>query len=90
MPISEDRAERIESKIDVLTTAVNRLAIIDERQIEAGRRIGTIEDRVSKMEEKVQNVDRKLDKWINMGMGAWAIVVTLFAIYQTFSPVVHK
>lgn len=90
MTISEDRADRIEQKIDVLTTAVNRLAIIDERQIEAGRRTGIIEDRIAKTEQKLTDVEKKLDKWVNMGIGAWALIGTLFAVYQAFAPIIHK
>lgn len=97
MTISEERADRIEAKIDVLTTAVNRLAVIDERQIEQGKRTGQIEDRIAKLEEahkkdmevvreKITATERKVDRWINMGMGAWAVVVTLWAVYQTFAP----
>lgn len=100
MPISEDRADRIEAKVDGLILAVNRLAVIDERQIEAGKRVGALEDRLAKLEErqevdqdflkdKINEVDAKVNKWVNMGIGAWAIVVTLYAIYNTFRPVIH-
>lgn len=90
MTISEDRADRIEGKIDTLTTAVNRLALIDERQIEAGKRMGVLEDRVAKNEEKTNAVDMKVEKWINRGVGIWAIVGAMFALYQTFAPLIHK
>lgn len=100
MTISEDRADRIEAKIDVLTTAVNRLAVIDERQIEHGKRTGQIEDRIAKLEEahkkdvesikdKLLLTDKKVDRWIHMGMGAWAIVVTLWGVYQTVAPMLR-
>lgn len=100
MPISEDRADRIEAKVDGLISAVNRLAVIDERQIESGKRMGQLEDRVAKLEEcqkkdhettkqAILLLDTKLNKWINMGIGAWAVVVTLYSIYSTFKPVIH-
>lgn len=90
MTISEDRADRIEAKIDTLTTAVNRLALIDERQIEAGKRMGQLEDRVAKTEEKVNMINAKVDTWINRGIGVWAAVGLLFALYKTFEPIIHR
>lgn len=86
MTISEDRADRIEDKVDTLISAVNRLAIIDERQMETGRRMGLLEEKVAKLESEVRKSEQKLDKWINMGVGAWGFVGFIFAMYQTFRP----
>lgn len=90
MPISEERADKLEAKVDVLIIAVNRLALIDERQIEAGKRMGIVEDRIAKNEEKADQIDRKVDKWINRGIGIWGVVGFLFLVYQTFAPLLHK
>ena len=89
MPISEERADKLEAKVDMLIMAVNRLAIIDERQIESGKRMGVLEDRVAKNEVLTDAVDRKVDKWINRGIGIWGVVGFLFAVYQTFKPLFH-
>lgn len=86
MPISEDRADKMEQKIDTLIVAVNRLAIIDERQIESGRRVGLIEDRLAKLEAKQDAAEKKLDRWINMGVGIWGFVGFGIILYQTFRP----
>lgn len=99
MTISNERADRIEVKVDSLISAVNRLAVIDERQIESGKRIGQLEDRVAKLEERHKNeldairesyhvLEAKVNKWVNMGIGAWAVVVTLYSLYNTFKPVI--
>lgn len=32
-----------------------------------------------------QVTERKLDKWINFGLGAWSLAVTAFAIFQAIS-----
>lgn len=89
MPIADDRADRIESKVDVLTVAVNRLALIDERQIEAGKRMGVLEDRVAKMEANHNALDGKVNKWVNMMVGAWGILGVLYTLYNTFKPLIH-
>lgn len=97
MPISEDRADRIELKLDALTQAVHRLAVIDERQIEAGRRVGHLEDRVAKAETMLSQyketfaaelvrIEKKVDTWIQRGIGAWALAMTIYTLYTTFFP----
>lgn len=50
MPISEERSLILERKIDDLTTAVNRLILIDERQITQGKRLGDLEERCGNLE----------------------------------------
>lgn len=66
--------ERLETKLDRLADAVSRLVVIEERQSSQGQRTGAIEQRLSTVEEHVRNVDKKLDQWINRGVGMWAIV----------------
>jgi hypothetical protein len=34
-------------------------------------------------------VDRKVERWVNMGMGAWAIVVVIFAFVQLVAKLQH-
>ena len=73
---------RIETKVDKLTDAVTRLILVEERQSAQGVRIGTLEQKAVKFEEDISRVDRKVERWVNMGMGAWAIVVVIFAFVQ--------
>ena len=73
---------RIETKVDKLTDAVTRLILVEERQTAQGIRIGTLEQKSVKFEEAIGRVDRKVERWVNMGMGAWAIVVVIFAFVQ--------
>lgn len=87
MPISEDRADKLELKLDRIIETLGKLTVLEERQIESGRRMGALEDRVAKAEVKVDNTDKKVDTWIQRGIGAWALVSTLFVLYQTVSPI---
>lgn len=74
--------KRIETKVDKLTDAVTRLILVEERQTAQGVRITTLEDKTEDLEYKYNKVDRKVERWVNMGMGAWAIVVVIFAFVQ--------
>lgn len=89
-PISDERASRIEHKIDELTAAVNRLAIIEERQIEGGKRMSFLEERTQRIGSQLQTLEKKVDLWVNRGIGVWAVVVTLYSVYQTFGKVLHS
>lgn len=74
---------RIESKVDRLSVAVEKLVLIEERQTTQGGRIGAIEQRVAACEASQQATDRKVDMWINRGIGVWALAATLFALLKT-------
>jgi len=98
--IPESDVERLERKIDVLTVAVNRLAVIDERQIAAGQRMGALEDRVAKMEEcekkdkellseRISNLDGKVNRLLYTGVGMMTVLGTLYSVYVTFRPIIH-
>jgi tetrahydromethanopterin S-methyltransferase subunit G len=90
MPISEDRADRIEQKLEEIKAALTQMARIDERQIEAGRRIGHLENEVTTLKAEKAALEKKVDSWVNRGIGVWGLVVVLFAVYQAFAPVIHK
>lgn len=74
--------KRIESKVDKLTDAVTRLILVEERQTAQGVRIGNLEEKTEKLDHEIREVDRKVDRWVNMGMGASALIVTIFAVIQ--------
>lgn len=74
---------RIEEKLDKLTEAVTRLVVIEERQLTQGQRLGALEVKTETLAQRLENTDRVLQKWINFGMGAWAVVGVLFALWKT-------
>jgi len=77
---------RIEEKVDKLADAVNRLVLIEERQSAQGQRIGKIEERTAATEVQITTVDRKIDQWVNRGIGVWMLAA--FALYLYFN--MHK
>lgn len=84
MPPESEDLLRIERKVDRLSEAVEKLVLIEERQTTQGGRIGLVEQRVAALEAKQDTTDRKVDMWINRGIGVWALAATGFAIFKTF------
>lgn len=73
---------RLESKVDKLTDAVMRLVLLEERQTNQGERIGAVEQRVAANEIATNKVDAKVERWINRGIGAWAVAAVIFTLVQ--------
>lgn len=80
--LSIEDFRRIESKVDKLTDAVTRLILLEERQTNQGERIGSVEARSSVLENGLQRTDRKVDQWINRGLGVWIAVGVIFTIVE--------
>ena len=80
--MTDDDFRRLESKVDKLTDAVSKLVLVEERLANQGERIGRVEQRVSVVETSHQKLDRKVEMWINRGIGVWGLAVTLFALVQ--------
>ena len=75
---------RLEDKVDRLAAAIEKLVLIEERQATQGSRLGAVEQRCAAIETSVINVDRKVDQWVNRGIGVWAIAGVLFALVSLY------
>lgn len=73
---------RLEAKVDKLTDAVMRLVLIEERQTTQGERIGACETKIAVTEAAIAKTERKVDQWVNRGVGVWLAVAGLFALVQ--------
>jgi hypothetical protein len=80
--VTDDDFRRLESKVDKLTDAVGKLVLIEERQANQGVRIGAVEAQLSVQDAMLQRVDRKVDQWVNRGVGIWAAVAVVFSLVQ--------
>ena len=80
--MTDDDFRRLESKVDKLTDAVGKLILIEERQANQAVRIGAVEAQLSVQEAMLQRTDRKIDQWINRGMGVWAAAAVVFSVVQ--------
>jgi hypothetical protein len=77
-----DAILRLESKVDKLTDAVQRLILIEERQSSQGERIGKCEANLAVHDQAIHKTDKKVDQWINRGIGVWAAAAVLFTLVQ--------
>ena len=80
--MTDDDFRRLESKVDKLTDAVGKLILFEERQANQGARIGAVETQLSVHESMLQRTDRKIDQWINRGIGIWAAAAVVFSLVQ--------
>lgn len=80
--MTDDDFKRLEQKVDKLTDAVSKLVLVEERLANQGERIGRVEQRVTSNETAHNKLDRKVEMWINRGIGVWGLAVTLFALVQ--------
>ena len=80
--LSVEDFKRIETKVDKLTDAVTRLILLEERQTNQGERIGAVESRSSVLENGLHQTDRKVDQWVNRGIGVWAAAAIIFTLVQ--------
>ena len=80
--MTDDDFKRLETKVDKLTDAVTRLVLVEERISNQGERIGKVEQRMAANETSHSKRDRKVEMWINRGIGVWGLAVTLFALVQ--------
>ena len=80
--MTDDDFRRLESKVDKLTDAVSKLILFEERQATQGQRIGDIETKIGIHETMIHRIDRKMDQWVNRGVGVWAAAAVVFSIVQ--------
>ena len=81
-PVFSEDFKRLEGKVDKLADAIQRLILIEERQTTQGERIGKCESAIAVNEATIQKVDTKVERWVNRGIGVWAVAVVLFALLQ--------
>jgi hypothetical protein len=75
---------RLEKKVDKLTEAITDLVRVEERQLSQGERLGKLEARMSAVETAGLKTERKVDQWINRGIGVWAVATVIFAATKAF------
>jgi hypothetical protein len=80
--MTDDDFKRLENKVDKLTDAVGKLILFEERQANQGQRIGAMEAQLSVHDAMLHRVDRKIDQWVNRGIGVWAAAALVFSLVQ--------
>lgn len=97
--VDKEDFDRLEDKVDQMANALGKLILIDERQMNQGQRIGSVEQAVASNYQSLRThidknfetqlmriglVDKKVDTWINRGIGVWAAISSLLFIWQLF------
>jgi Mg2+ and Co2+ transporter CorA len=82
MDSSNSDLMRIERKVDKLTEAMQQLIRVEERQSNQGIRLGDCEKELITINARLEAVDKKVDQWVNRGIGVWALAVTLWALFE--------
>jgi hypothetical protein len=80
--MTDDDFRRLESKVDKLTDAVGKLILFEERQANQGARIGDVETKLGIQEVHLQRIDKKVDQWVNRGVGVWAAAAIVYSLVQ--------
>jgi hypothetical protein len=80
--MTDDDFKRLENKVDKLTDAVGKLILFEERQANQGERIGAVEGKISVHDVHLQRIDKKVDQWVNRGVGVWAAAAVVFALVK--------
>ena len=80
--MTDDDFKRLENKVDKLTDAVGKLILFEERQATQGTRIGNVETKLEIQGVHIQRIDKKVDQWVNRGVGIWAAVAIAFAVVK--------
>jgi hypothetical protein len=75
---------RLERKVDKLTDALNRLVIFEERQMNQSNGLSKAEKDIAYIQGITTSLERKVDQWINRGIGAWFIAGIVFAGFQFY------
>lgn len=73
---------RLEDKVDKLTDAVMRLVLVEERQSNMNERISVAEQKIATNDASLVKIDAKVERWINRGIGAWAVAAVLFTMVE--------
>lgn len=80
--MTDDDFRRLETKVDKLTDAVSKLILVEERLANQGERIGRVEQAIATVESSIASVDRKVDQWVNRGIGVWVAATVVFTVIQ--------
>ncbi len=75
--IHPEALNRLEKKIGEISDAVLKLILLEERQITQAARLTAIEKYVDDVEKTGFATEKKLDQWINRGIGVWAVAVVV-------------
>lgn len=72
---------RLERKVDKITTILNKFILFEERQSNQREEIDGIHTSIRDLYIKVEANEKQIQKWINLGVGGWTVIIMLWSIY---------
>lgn len=82
--VSEFDFVRLERKVDRMADALNTLIRVEERQTNESKRINDLETDAAVTRKATEMIERKLDQWINRGIGAWFLAIMVWGLLKLF------
>lgn len=82
--VSEFDFVRLERKVDRMADALNTLIRVEERQTNESKRINDLETDAAVTRKATEMIERKLDQWINRGIGAWFLALMVWGSLKLF------
>ena len=83
--VSEYDLAKLEKKIDRITQALDNLIRLEERFALQGTRIGDLEKEVVANKANISAIEKKVEQWINRGIGVWAFASFIWILLQFLS-----
>jgi glucose-6-phosphate isomerase len=84
-PLYQDTTQlglaRLERKVDKIAAILNKFILVEERQSIQREEIDELAKDIKALVARVEANERKIDKWINLGVGGWTVIIVLWSIY---------
>ena len=74
--------QRLETKIDRMSLALEKLVLVEERQGTQAVSLLEVRRIIETNKDTIDRVDKKVDQWINRGIGIWAFASIVFVILE--------
>lgn len=71
--MTPENFQRLEDKVDTLTDAITRLVLFEERQSVQAVTLASLQANHTANVERLQALEGLVNRWINRGIGAWAV-----------------
>lgn len=85
LPLYQDTTQlglaRLERKVDKITSILSKFILVEERQSNQRAELDELAKDVKAITVRIERIERKVDKWVNFGVGGWAVITCAWAIY---------
>jgi hypothetical protein len=83
--VSRTDFDRLEAKVDILVERLEKVILFEERQKNQMKELNDLSAEITVLKAAQVATDKKVDQWINRGMGVWALAGVMWAIFEMAS-----